>query len=218
MLCQRCNEREATMHFHNTRVECEVSEAPEGADASPSTKSRVTGTSEQHFCEQCAKDLGLYQQWSRQYAAQMLMEGSVPSKAIESIVAKDPRYHPDAYKLAMRAVGYAYGYALSQQSVSGTTTAEAHVVAKEILESFRSLALMEFETDAKRRLNEWGVKSCEDVGEIVFNLIDAKLLGKQSSDCKEDFQNGYNFNEAFNDPKLVGAIQKMKARYPWRGR
>ena len=75
---------------------------------------------------------------------------------------------------------------------------------------------MEFETDAKRRLNEWGVKSCEDVGEIVFNLIDAKLLGKQSSDRKEDFQNGYNFDEAFNDPKLVGAIQKMKARYPWR--
>jgi uncharacterized repeat protein (TIGR04138 family) len=204
------------MHFQHTSVECEVSEAPEGTDASPSAESRVTGTSEQHFCEQCAKDLGLYQQASKQYAAQLLMEGSVPSEAIESIVAKDPRYRPEAYKLTMRAVGYAYSYALSQQSVSGTTTAEAHVAAKEILESLRSLALMEFETGAKRRLNELGVKSCEDVGEIVFNLIDAKLLGKQSSDRKEDFQNGYNFDEAFNDPKLIGAIQKMKARYPWR--
>ena len=203
------------MHSQHFTAVCDISESPASIGASPSFKSSVTGTSEQHLCEQCAKDLGLYQQASKQHAAQLMMEGSVSEEAIESIVARDPRYRPEAYKLVFRAVGYAYSYALSQQRVSGTTTDEAHATATEILESLRSLALMEFEIDAKRRLNEWGVKSCEDVGKIVFNLIEAKLLTKQPSDRKEDFQNGFNFDEAFNDPKLVAAIQKMKARYPW---
>jgi len=143
------------------------------------------------------------------------MDGLVPTGAIESIVSKDPRYRPEAYKFVVRAVGFAYSAALSKQHVSGETTAEAHTTAEQILESVRSVALIDFETEAKSRLNEWGVKSCEDVGEIVFNLIDAGLLGKQPSDRKEEFQNGYNFDTAFDDPKLLDAIKKMKAKYPW---
>jgi len=214
MLCQKCNEREATQHFHHSTVEYEVSESPADADASPSTKTRVTGSKEQHFCESCAKELGLYQKASKHYAAQLLMEGSIPNGAIEPIVAKDLRYRPEAYKFVVRAVGYAYSAALSKQYVSGETTTEAHATAEEVLESVRWLALMDFETEAKSRLNDWGVKSCEDVGEIVFNLIDAGLLGKQPSDRKEDFQNGYDFNTAFHDPKLLDIIEKMKRQHP----
>ena len=72
-----------------------------------------------------------------------------------------------------------------------------HVTGKELLEVLRIFALLRFEKDAKRHLNEWGVKSCEDFGEIVFNLVEAGLLGKRPEDHREDFQGGYDFDEAF---------------------
>ena len=43
----------------------------------------------------------------------------------------------------------------------------------------------------------WGVNSTEDFGQIVFMLVDAKLLGKTEEDSIEDFKNSYDFKEIF---------------------
>ena len=49
---------------------------------------------------------------------------------------------------------------------------------------------------------EWGVRSCLDFGQIVFNLVDAKALTKTDDDKLEDFADGYDFREAFVLPYL----------------
>ena len=36
-----------------------------------------------------------------------------------------------------------------------------------------------------------------DFGQIVFNLVDYGLMGKQESDRREDFQEVYDFSEVF---------------------
>ncbi len=46
-------------------------------------------------------------------------------------------------------------------------------------------------------LREWGVHSCADVGDMVFELIDEGMFGKQDSDTREDFRDHYDFDEAF---------------------
>jgi uncharacterized repeat protein (TIGR04138 family) len=51
-------------------------------------------------------------------------------------------------------------------------------------------------------LEDWGLRSCEDVGEIVFNMVDAGLLAKTEQDSREDFKSGYCFEEAFRKPCL----------------
>ena len=43
----------------------------------------------------------------------------------------------------------------------------------------------------------WGVKSTEDFGEIVFNMVNENLLYKTEGDSKEDFKGFYDFEEAF---------------------
>jgi uncharacterized repeat protein (TIGR04138 family) len=49
-------------------------------------------------------------------------------------------------------------------------------------------------------LHEWGVRGCEDFGEIVFNMVESHLLAKTRNDTREDFKGGYDFDEAFRKP------------------
>jgi uncharacterized repeat protein (TIGR04138 family) len=48
--------------------------------------------------------------------------------------------------------------------------------------------------------SSWGIHCCEDVGHMVFNLIDAGIFGKTEQDSIEDFKNVYDFEEAFVKP------------------
>ena len=49
-------------------------------------------------------------------------------------------------------------------------------------------------------LDHWRVRCCEDIGAIVFNLINAKVFGKTDHDTLDDFRGGYSFEEAFVEP------------------
>lgn len=55
---------------------------------------------------------------------------------------------------------------------------------------------------AKFLLQEWGVFTCGDFGEIVFNMIRGGILRKTDEDRLEDFQEGYDFYDAFAKPFL----------------
>ena len=44
-------------------------------------------------------------------------------------------------------------------------------------------------------LNEWGLERGEDVGNIVYNLIETGYFGKNEGDSIEDFAGGYEFDE-----------------------
>jgi uncharacterized repeat protein (TIGR04138 family) len=77
---------------------------------------------------------------------------------------------------------------------------QRHVTGQELLAGFRDLALKEFGPMAATMLREWGLCQCQDVGDMVFNLIDEKVFGKQDSDSKDDFTAIYNFDDAFVKP------------------
>jgi uncharacterized repeat protein (TIGR04138 family) len=153
------------------------------------------------LCEDCCRDASL-SEYSR-VAPLSLPRGLVARavfsthESVEEIIARiverDPRYRIEAYEFVREASEKA----LAMKSPVVESPIRPHVSVKELLEVLRVFALLRFEKEAKRRLNEWSVKSCEDFGEIVFNLVDVGLLGKQPSDRKEDFQGGYNFDEAF---------------------
>jgi uncharacterized repeat protein (TIGR04138 family) len=59
------------------------------------------------------------------------------------------------------------------------------------------MARLRFGWQAKSVLNGWGVHTCEDFGEVVFNLVSVGMLGKRPEDRREDFQGGYSFDNAF---------------------
>ncbi len=111
------------------------------------------------------------------------------------ILAKDPRYHSDAYLFVKDALDY------TQKLVAKPSRDEVrHVSGQELLEGIRSYALTQFGPMAATVFEEWGIRRCEDFGEIVFNMVEIGLLGKTDQDSRADFQNNYDFDAAFRQP------------------
>ena len=117
------------------------------------------------------------------------------AEALDSIVASDPRYQRDAYVFLRDALDFT---TKQQKKVRGATV--RHVSGPELLGGVRQYALKEFGPMVMTVFDSWGVHSCEDIGNMVFNLIDAGIFGKTEEDSIEDFRNVYDFEEAFVKP------------------
>jgi len=117
------------------------------------------------------------------------------AEALDSIVASDPRYQRDAYAFLRDALDFT---TKQQKKVKGVSV--RHVTGPELLDGVRQYALKEFGPLVMTVFDSWGIHSCEDIGNMVFNLIGAGVFGKTEEDSIEDFKNVYGFEEAFVKP------------------
>ena len=118
-------------------------------------------------------------------------------EALEQILAADTRYHRDAYGFIREALDH------TQKNVSRENGGKVrHVTGQELLEGIRQFALSQFGPMAIAVFEEWGVRNCADFGEIVFNMVETRLLAKTDQDSEEDFKGGYSFEDAFRKPFL----------------
>jgi uncharacterized repeat protein (TIGR04138 family) len=126
---------------------------------------------------------------------------------LERILAKDSRYSRDAYFFIREALDF------TQKLISRENRdVVRHISGQELLDGIRRYALQQFGPMAITVLEDWGVKRCADFGEIVFNMVDSGLLAKTEKDSREDFQNGYDFADAFQKPYLPqGKLLKKRA-------
>ncbi len=116
-------------------------------------------------------------------------------QAVQEAVAKDSRYDPHAYEFVREALHVAVKHFREGQE-------DQHVTGQEVLEGVRLHALEEYGPMALHLLNDWGIQRGEDIGNIVYNLIDTGYFGKKDGDSLEDFAGGYDFKEAFGAPFL----------------
>lgn len=119
-------------------------------------------------------------------------------KTVEAILRDDNRYAAGAYTFVRMGLDYTVNRIRSQNPDSD----ERQVSTSEFLDGIRRFALESFGPMALPLLEEWGVRSCADIGQIVFNLIDANALKKGDDDKIEDFYDGYDFRDAFEKPFL----------------
>ena len=117
--------------------------------------------------------------------------------AVDTIVKRDKRYDPGAYFFLKDALDFTIKRTMSQNNGE-----ERHVSGQELLVGVRDYALQEFGPMASTLLREWGVRSCKDVGEMVFVLIEEGMFGRQDSDTKDDFRDLFDFEEALTEPFL----------------
>jgi uncharacterized repeat protein (TIGR04138 family) len=116
-------------------------------------------------------------------------------EAVDSILAKDKRFARDAYAFVREALDF------TQKSVGKEVRSGIrHVSGQELLGGIRKFALEQFGPMVVTVFEEWGVKSCRDFGEIVFNMVEIGLLAKTDKDTRDDFQDGYDFTDAFRKP------------------
>ena len=117
------------------------------------------------------------------------------AEALETIVSSDPRYQREAYIFLRDALDFT---TKQQKKVKGTTV--RHVSGPELLAGVRQYSLKEFGPMVVTVFDNWGIRSTEDIGHMVFNLIGAGIFGKTDEDSIEDFKNVYDFQEAFVKP------------------
>lgn len=116
-------------------------------------------------------------------------------EALDQILAKDERFHRDAYLFMREALDF------TQKLVGRENLGKVrHVTGQELLDGLRQYALQQFGPMTTTVFEEWGIRTCLNFGEIVFNMVEIGLLAKTEKDTRDDFQNGYDFTDAFRKP------------------
>ena len=109
------------------------------------------------------------------------------TEIVDTICQSDVRYKEDAYDFVMEALSY------TQKKFSRPK----HVTGDELLQGMRDLLLERYGPMTMTVLRFWGIRRTDDIGNIVFNLVDSKVLSKTDDDKIEHFRNAYDFEEVF---------------------
>ncbi|MCE2422734.1 MAG: hypothetical protein J4G03_05435 [Gemmatimonadetes bacterium] len=98
----------------------------------------------------------------------------------------------------------AYGFVLEAvRQRLGSMSDPRHLSGPEVADAARCLAVDRFGPMARPVLEHWGIHGTSDIGEIVFDLVDARRLIARPEDSRRDFEALFSFDKVFED------------RYPW---
>jgi len=117
-------------------------------------------------------------------------------EVLDRLQERNPRFHTRSYVFVLQAL----------HRVIQSLNAPRHVTGKELAEGVRELALERFGPMARTVLEHWGIHATEDVGRVVFAMVEQGILVKQDGDQPEDFADVFDFEEAFD------------LNYPWEAR
>lgn len=122
---------------------------------------------------------------------------------LNEICENDVRYRPDAYEFVLEALNF------TQKKYQRTK----HVTGEELLLGIKELLMERFGPMALTVLRYWKVFATEDFGNIVFNLVEKRILSKTEEDDIEVFRNKYDFEEVFERgyrTQLAKKISRMR--------
>ncbi len=137
-------------------------------------------------------------------------------QAMYNLLQTDPRYKFEAYQFVREALAFAQehppviekshapGLATPIEIHPTSITADTanHITGQQLCEACRQYAIDQYGYLARMVLSNWGVESTGDFGEIVYNLIRIEQMRKSESDRREDFDDVYSFDQAF-EPHFI---------------
>ena len=117
-------------------------------------------------------------------------------EVLDRLQERNPRFHAHSYIFVLQAL----------HKVIHSLETPRHVTGRELTEGVRELALERFGPIARTVLEHWGIHDTDDVGRVVFAMVEQGILIKQEEDQLEDFTGVFDFEEAFD------------LNYPWDAR
>jgi uncharacterized repeat protein (TIGR04138 family) len=124
-----------------------------------------------------------------------LSELSFRDGVMDRIRMRERRYDERAYLFVLA------GLEFCQQRLEE----RRHITGQELAQGCRDLALERFGVMARLVLDHWGIRSTADIGHVVFALVDLGMLLSQPNDTREDFEDVYDFDQAFQRDYPWGA-------------
>lgn len=130
---------------------------------------------------------------------------------LEEVVKRDGRYPYEAYEFMFAALAHTQRMLGRDPEEDEDHERTHHVRGPELLAGVRDLALREFGLMARTVFRLWGINRTDDFGEIVFNLIESRLMSKTPEDNLDDFRAVYDLDEAllqgYSIPVPVGEAE-----------
>lgn len=110
-------------------------------------------------------------------------------EALEKIRLRDSRFANEAYLFVSEALGET----VRRLGRRKAPAEKRHVSGRELAEGVADFALERFGPMTYQVFRAWGLAKTRDIGEIVYSLIDEKILAKSETDSIEDFNDVYDF-------------------------
>ena len=128
------------------------------------------------------------------------MPPSEPSfwAAVDALRERDGRYHREAYAFVLRALGITVA-ALPRERQDDPV--RRHLTGGELIEGAVALARREFGLMAPTVFREWGLTSGEDLGRIVFQLVETGFLSARPEDRMDDFRGHPDLVRRVSEPE-----------------
>lgn len=110
------------------------------------------------------------------------------------------KYNPEAYRFVDQALRHTQRQLRRIPEAPDVEFDEesAHISGIELLEGIRDLALREFGLMTIPVFRQWGVRTTDDFGRIVFDFIEKGAMRKTDRDQLSDFSGVYDFEEVFD--------------------
>ena len=112
---------------------------------------------------------------------------------LDQLQERNPRFHARSYEFVLHAL----------HTVIRTLDEPRHITGNELANGVRELALSRYGPLARTVLEHWGIHETEDVGRVVFAMVEQGILVKEDEDDQQDFTDLFDFEEAF------------EREYPW---
>jgi uncharacterized repeat protein (TIGR04138 family) len=108
------------------------------------------------------------------------------------------KYHENAYEFVREALQFTQERLHRKRRTSEADELEVHITGAELLRGIRELALDQYGLLARIVFRRWGVRTTDDFGRIVFELVERGEMRKTQRDRLSDFFDVYDFAEAFD--------------------
>jgi uncharacterized repeat protein (TIGR04138 family) len=116
---------------------------------------------------------------------------------ILDLCREDPRFAYEAYEFVCDAVTFTVERSGRREDDADDT--DRHVSGAELLRGVCAMAVRDFGLMAPLVFKQWGVRTTDDIGTMVFNLIRVERLSKSDRDAPEDFHDLFDLHRALTD-------------------
>jgi uncharacterized repeat protein (TIGR04138 family) len=122
---------------------------------------------------------------------------SVTEKCLwESVRDLAGPYPPEAFAFVQEGLRYTVDR-LAERRGDRPHNNDRHVSGQELCLGLRDVAIDQFGLLARTVLHHWRIERTEDLGRIVFIMVNAGLLRKTDQDSEDDFAAVFDFDEVF---------------------
>ena len=125
------------------------------------------------------------------------------------LLCEDSRYKLDAYTFVREGLRYAQDLLYPPAADPLEQTPPRHVSGQDLCHALRHLAHERYGYLALPVLQSWGLRCTGDFGEVVYNLIKIGEMAKAADDCREHFEDVYNFEQVLLHDFAITPAKEM---------